>query len=46
MMHDMLLVQVKSPDAVKQEWDLYEILETIPADTAFRPESTECSLVQ
>ena len=37
MVHDMFLVQVKTPEASKAEWDLYTVLATIPADQAFRP---------
>jgi len=32
----MYLVQVKSPDESKGEWDLYRILATIPGDQAYR----------
>ena len=47
MVHDMYLVQVKSPTESKSEWDLYKILATIPGDEAYRPLSTgECPLVQ
>ena len=37
MVHDMYLVQVKSPAESKGEWDLVKIVATIPADKAFRP---------
>ena len=37
MVHDMYLVQVKSPGESKGEWDLYRILATIPGDQAYRP---------
>ncbi len=37
MVHDMYLVQVKSPAESKGPWDYYKILHTIPADQAFRP---------
>nr|WP_298377484.1 ABC transporter substrate-binding protein [uncultured Halomonas sp.] len=47
MVHDMYLVEVKSPDESEGEWDLYEILRTIPAEEAFRPLSeSQCSLVK
>ena len=47
MVHDMYLVQVKSPQESKGEWDLYKVVQTIPAAEAFRPlaEST-CPLVK
>ncbi len=47
MVHDMFLAEVKSPEASEHEWDLYEILATIPAEEAFRPLSeSQCKLVQ
>ena len=35
--HDMYLVKVKTPAESKGEWDLYEVVSTIPGDEAFRP---------
>ncbi|EHJ91459.1 ABC transporter substrate-binding protein [Vreelandella boliviensis] len=47
MIHDMYLAQVKTPDESTGEWDLYEILSTIPAEEAYRPLSeSQCKLVQ
>ncbi|MFO7647385.1 MAG: ABC transporter permease, partial [Halomonas campaniensis] len=47
MVHDMVLAEVKSPDASEHEWDLYEVLATIPAEEAYRPLSeSQCKLVQ
>jgi branched-chain amino acid transport system substrate-binding protein len=47
MAHDMLLVQVKSPEESKYPWDYYKVLATLPADQAFRPLSeSECPLVK
>ncbi|AMD01231.1 ABC transporter substrate-binding protein [Halomonas chromatireducens] len=47
MIHDMYLAEVKSPEASTGEWDLYEILATIPAEEAYRPLSeSQCDLVQ
>ena len=37
MVHDMYIVQVKTPQESKGPWDYYKILETIPGDKAFRP---------
>jgi branched-chain amino acid transport system substrate-binding protein len=37
MVHDMYLVQVKTPAESKEPWDYYKILRTIPGDEAFRP---------
>lgn len=47
MVHDMYLAQVKTPAESEHEWDLYEILATIPAEEAYRPLSeSQCKLVQ
>ncbi|MEG3078576.1 ABC transporter substrate-binding protein [Halomonas sp. 5021] len=47
MIHDMYLAQVKTPEESTGEWDLYEILSTIPAEEAYRPLSeSQCELVQ
>jgi len=46
MVHDMYLAQVKTPDESQDEWDLYKIVRTIPAEEAFRPLSNSaCPLV-
>ncbi|HSH47040.1 MAG TPA: ABC transporter substrate-binding protein [Halomonas sp.] len=46
MVHDMYLAQVKSPEDSTHEWDLYEILSTIPAEEAYRPlAESQCKLV-
>ena len=46
MVHDMYLAEVKKPSESTGEWDLYKILRTIPAETAFRPLSkSKCKLV-
>ncbi|WP_324891228.1 ABC transporter substrate-binding protein [Azospirillum sp.] len=37
MVHDMYLVRVKAPAASKEPWDYFELVDTIPGDTAFRP---------
>lgn len=37
MVHDVYLVQVKSPAESKGEWDLLKLVATIPGDKAFRP---------
>ena len=47
MIHDMYLVQVKSPEASKEPWDYYEVLATIPGDEVFKPlAQSECPLVK
>ena len=46
MVHDMYLARVKSPDQATHDWDLYDVLTTIPADEAFRPLSeSQCKLI-
>ena len=46
MVHDMYLAQVKTPAESTNEWDLYNIVRTIPADEAYRPLSeSQCRLV-
>ena len=44
--HDMYVVEVKRPEESKGPWDYLKVLQTIPADKAFRQPSTECSLVK
>lgn len=45
--HPMYLFQVKKPEESHGEWDLYNLVETIPADHAFRPMSEgNCPLVK
>lgn len=43
VVHDSYLVQVKEPDQVKEDYDFTELVETIPADEAFR-EPTGCDM--
>jgi branched-chain amino acid transport system substrate-binding protein len=37
MIHDMYLVQVKSPAESKSKWDIYKLLATVRGDDAYRP---------
>ncbi len=37
MVHDMYLVQVKTPAESKRDWDFYKILRRIPGEKAFPP---------
>jgi branched-chain amino acid transport system substrate-binding protein len=37
MVHDFYVFQVKKPAESKGDWDLYELVATIPGDQAFRP---------
>jgi branched-chain amino acid transport system substrate-binding protein len=47
MVHDMYLMQVKSPAESKAPWDFYQLLATVPGDQAYRPlEEGGCPLVK
>ena len=47
MVHDMYLMQVKTPSESRYPWDYYKTLATIPGDQAFQPLSkSTCSLVR
>jgi branched-chain amino acid transport system substrate-binding protein len=47
MVHDMFRARVKTPERSAGPWDLYEIVERIPADQAFPPLSeSACPLVE
>ena len=47
MSHDMYLAKVKTPDQSKSDWDLLDIVSTIPAEKAYIPVSeSSCSLVK
>lgn len=47
MVHDMYLAKIKSPADSKGDWDLYELLATIPAEEAFRPlADSQCKLIK
>ncbi|WP_200843457.1 ABC transporter substrate-binding protein [Pantoea sp. 18069] len=47
MVHDMYLVQIKTPEESRYPWDYYKVLSTIPGDQAFRPLSkSTCKLVK
>lgn len=46
MVHDMYLMQVKSPAESTGDWDFYKVLATIPGDQVYRPlEMGGCPLV-
>lgn len=46
MVHDLVLVQVKSPEESKYPWDYYKVLAHIKGDDAFGPPDPACSLVK
>ncbi len=46
LVHDMYVVQVKTPTESKGPWDYYNILATVPGDQVFRPiNEAGCPLV-
>lgn len=47
MIHDMYLLQVKKPGEPKGDWDLYNVLQTLPGEAIARPlAESECPLVK
>lgn len=45
MVHDMTLMQVKSPAESKYAWDYYKVVQVIPGDQAYMTKAeTKCSL--
>jgi len=47
MIHDMYLLQVKKPGEAKGEWDLYNVLQTLPAESVNRPlAESQCPLAK
>ncbi len=45
MVHDMTLMQVKTPAESKYEWDYYKVVQTIPGDQAYMTKAeTKCVL--
>lgn len=47
LVHDLYLFRVKKPTESKAPWDYYDLLRTIPADSAFMPLSeSKCHLVK
>jgi branched-chain amino acid transport system substrate-binding protein len=45
MVHDMYLMQVKSPAESKYPWDYYKVVQTIPGDKAYMTKAeSKCSL--
>ena len=47
LVHDMMLVQVKTPAESTRAWDLYKIKQVIPGDQAFQSLAlSRCSLIK
>ena len=45
MVHDLYLVQVKTPQESKGPWDFVKLVATVPPDQAFRPlDRSKCGL--
>ncbi|THB69066.1 MAG: ABC transporter substrate-binding protein [Gammaproteobacteria bacterium] len=46
MVHDMYLVEVKSPEETTEAWDYLKLIDIIPGEDAFRPlEESECPFI-
>jgi branched-chain amino acid transport system substrate-binding protein len=47
MIHDMFLMQVKSPAESKEPWDYFKLVQTIPGEEAYtKLANSKCSLVK
>jgi branched-chain amino acid transport system substrate-binding protein len=47
MIHDLFLMQVKTPQESKYPWDYYKLISRVPASEAFRPaEESQCYLLK
>jgi branched-chain amino acid transport system substrate-binding protein len=47
MIHDMYLLQVKKPGESKGDWDLYNVVQTLPGESVNRPLSeSQCPLAK
>lgn len=47
LLRNVYLARIKTPEQSAGQWDLYEILATIPGEQAFRPaDESECPLMQ
>jgi branched-chain amino acid transport system substrate-binding protein len=46
MVHDLMLVQVKSPEESKYPWDYYKILAKISGEDAFGPPDPACPMIK
>ncbi len=45
MVHDMYLMEVKTPSESKQPWDYYKVVQTIPGDQAYMTKAeSKCAL--
>lgn len=47
MIHDMFLMQVKSPAESKEPWDYFKLVQTIPGEQAYQPLSaSRCPMIK
>jgi branched-chain amino acid transport system substrate-binding protein len=47
MIHDMFLMQVKTPAESKEPWDYLKLVTTVPGDEAFRTVAdSKCPLLK
>ena len=45
MIHDMYLMQVKTPETSKEPWDYYNVVETFKGEAAWTTKAeTKCAL--
>jgi branched-chain amino acid transport system substrate-binding protein len=44
MVHDMYVMQVKSPQESKYPWDYYKVVAVMPGSEAFGPITGRCPL--
>jgi branched-chain amino acid transport system substrate-binding protein len=46
LIHDMYLVEIKTPEESKHRWDYFKILQVVPGEKAFRPlAESKCPLL-
>ena len=46
MVHDMYLMQVKTPGESKEPWDYYKVAQTIQGEEAYTKVANKCPLVK
>ena len=44
LIHDMYLMRVKKPGTSTHDWDVYDMVRTVPGEEAFQPQSPACPL--
>ena len=46
MVHDMYVMQVKTPEESKAPWDYYKLVKKMGGEEAFGPVSTTCPMLK